>query len=523
MGDIAMRLWKLTTMTLLALAGLATASLAADKPSAYRFSDLKSLNVENNRGEKLGKIEDLIYDPQNGEIDYAVIGMGGFLGLGEKSYAVPAEALQAQDDTVNKTRRILLDRDKKSLENAPGFDASKWPSLRDRSWSADVDRFYGTRPRAHGAEARASQLIGMSVDNERGENLGKIDELVVDMGRDRINYAAISFDTTLGMGGKLFAVPYANLRSAQEKNSDKFHIVLNADKQHLEKAPGFDKNHWPDVASNTWAADVDAYYRDRMPRSSDTAQTNDASHSKKGPHVAFKSHDLLGVDVYNEQGEKLGTLESLAVELRNGRIRYGVIGAGGFLGIGERFFAVPWQSLQVKYDAPQEKNQVVWNIDRARLEKAPHFDRSNWPNFADAKMAGEINAFYGIQQQQPVTLSDARRIQDLVGITVRNPQGEDLGKVEEVVINPQAGTVQYAALSFGGFLGFGEKLFAVPWAQLQIHQDQKSQNLVAEVNVQKQTLEKAPSFDKDHWPDFADPHWSRDIDQHYGPRVSQAD
>src|SRR5580698_4486821 len=93
MGDIAMRLWKLTTMAFLALAGLATASLAAEGPSAYRFSDLKSLNVENNRGEKLGKIEDLIYDPQNGEIDYVVIGMGGFLGLGEKSYAVPAEAL----------------------------------------------------------------------------------------------------------------------------------------------------------------------------------------------------------------------------------------------------------------------------------------------------------------------------------------------------------------------------------------------------------------------------------------------
>ena len=153
---------------------------------------------------------------------------------------------------------------------------------------------------------------------------------------------------------------------------------------------------------------------------------------------------------------------------------------------------------------------------------APHFDRSNWPNFADAKMAAEIDSFYGVQQPRQGTMGDARRVQDIVGITVRNQQGDDLGKVEEVVVNPQAGTVQYAALSFGGFLGFGEKLFAVPWAQLQLHNDQRTSNLVAEVNVQKQTLEKAPSFDKDHWPDFADPHWSQDIDQHYGPRVSQA-
>ena len=299
-----MKACKLITLATLALAGLATASLAANAPAAYRFSDLKSMNVENNHGEKLGKIEDLIYDPQNGEIDYAVIGLGGFLGMGEKLYAVPVSMLKAEDDTVNKTRRIAPDRDKKTLENAPGFSPSQWPNLGDRKWAADVDRFYGSRQRADGAEARASQLVGMKVENDRGEDLGKVDELVVDLGRDRISYAAISFGTTLGMGGKLFAVPYANLRSQREKNSDRFDMCLNADKQQLQKAPGFDKNHWPDVANNAWAAEVDTYYRDRMPRASETAQSNHNA-AKKGPQVAFKSHDLLGVYVYNPQGEKL--------------------------------------------------------------------------------------------------------------------------------------------------------------------------------------------------------------------------
>jgi sporulation protein YlmC with PRC-barrel domain len=522
-----MKMLKFTAIALLAVAGLASVSLAAQAPSAHRFSDLKSMNVENNRGDKLGKIEDLIYDPQNGDIDYAIVGMGGFLGMGEKLFAVPVDMLKAQDDTVNKTRRIVMDRDKKSLDGAPGFSPSQWPNLADQNWSAQVDRFYGTERSADGAEARASQLSGMNVENDRGENLGKIDDVVVDMGQHRIGYAAISFGTTLGMGGKLFAVPYSNLRSTREKNSDRFHIVLNADKQQLDKAPGFDKNHWPDVANNAWAADVDTYYRDHMRRAnntaqnSDTAQNNGPSSAKRGPQVAYKSNDLIGVDVYNAQGEKLGTLESLIVEVHSGKIRYGVVGAGGFLGIGEKFFTVPWQSLQVQYDASLQKNQIGWNVDKARLEQAPHFERGNWPNFDDATMASNIDTFYGVQQRRPATLSPARRIQDFVSITVRNQQGDDLGKVEEVVVNPQAGTVQYAALSFGGFLGFGEKLFAVPWAQLQLHEDQKSHNFVAEVNVQKQSLEKAPSFDKDHWPDFADPHWSRDVDLHYGPRVSQ--
>ena len=126
----------------------------------------------------------------------------------------------------------------------------------------------------------------MDVENDRGEELGKVDDVVADMGRDQISYTAISFGTTLGMGGKLFAVPYANLRCAHDKNSNKEHIVLNADKQQLDKAPGFDKNHWPDVANNNWAADVDAYYRDHVRRKNDTVQTNVPANNTNNPQVA---------------------------------------------------------------------------------------------------------------------------------------------------------------------------------------------------------------------------------------------
>jgi sporulation protein YlmC with PRC-barrel domain len=100
----------------------------------------------------------------------------------------------------------------------------------------------------------------------------------------------------------------------------------------------------------------------------------------------------------------------------------------------------------------------------------------------------------------------------LAGDSVRNASGEHLGKVDEIMIDIPSGKVAYAVLSFGGVLNLGAKLFAVPWGALQVDEDEKCFVL----NVDKRTLENAPGFDKDNWPDMADPSWGSKIFQHYG-------
>ena len=69
----------------------------------------------------------------------------------------------------------------------------------------------------------------------------------------------------------------------------------------------------------------------------------------------------------------------------------------------------------------------------------------------------------------------------------------------------------YAVLSFGGFLGMGDKLFAIPWRALQI--DPPNHRFI--LDVDKETLESAPGFDKDHWPSMADEQWAREIHTYY--------
>ncbi len=102
----------------------------------------------------------------------------------------------------------------------------------------------------------------------------------------------------------------------------------------------------------------------------------------------------------------------------------------------------------------------------------------------------------------------------LAGDRVRNSAGEDLGKIEELMIDIPSGRIAYAVLSFGGFLGMGNKLFAVPWESLTV--DEANHEIV--MNVDKQTLENAPGFDKDNWPDMADPNWGNQVYSHYGKK-----
>jgi sporulation protein YlmC with PRC-barrel domain len=100
----------------------------------------------------------------------------------------------------------------------------------------------------------------------------------------------------------------------------------------------------------------------------------------------------------------------------------------------------------------------------------------------------------------------------LEGNEVINQAGENLGKIETFMIDPEEGRVAYAVLSFGGFLGMGNKLFAVPMQALMPVPEQHKFVL----NESKERLENAPGFDKDHWPDMADPAWGTGIYDYYG-------
>jgi sporulation protein YlmC with PRC-barrel domain len=99
----------------------------------------------------------------------------------------------------------------------------------------------------------------------------------------------------------------------------------------------------------------------------------------------------------------------------------------------------------------------------------------------------------------------------LIGDAVVNAQDEDLGKIEAIMLDVESGRIAYAVLSFGGFLGMGSKLFAIPWSALTLDTEEKRFIL----DAPKDKLENAPGFDKDHWPSMADSSWATDLHAYY--------
>jgi sporulation protein YlmC with PRC-barrel domain len=105
----------------------------------------------------------------------------------------------------------------------------------------------------------SKKLVGANVENPNGEKLGTIDDIVIDLDSGKVAYAAVGVGGVLGMGEKLFAVPFSEFKISHDR-SNNLVLALDISKDRLEKAPGFDKNHWPDFASHEWRTQVDSYY-----------------------------------------------------------------------------------------------------------------------------------------------------------------------------------------------------------------------------------------------------------------------
>lgn len=128
----------------------------------------------------------------------------------------------------------------------------------------------------------------------------------------------------------------------------------------------------------------------------------------------------------------------------------------------------------------------------------------------------ESNDTYGIYRSSAYTnqgpgptLMGAKT---LIGNDVYNLQNEDIGDIKEIMLHVSSGRVEYAVLSFGSFLGLGEKLFAVPWSALKLDTVNKRFTL----DMSKERLQDAPGFDKDDWPDFADESFVSNLHSYYG-------
>jgi sporulation protein YlmC with PRC-barrel domain len=99
---------------------------------------------------------------------------------------------------------------------------------------------------------------------------------------------------------------------------------------------------------------------------------------------------LVKDDVYNRMNEKVGSIQEIMIDVPTGRVAYSVLSVGGFLGMGDRLFAIPWQALTLDED----RKCFVMDVDKKRLENAPGFDKNNWPDTANPSWDRDIQVYW---------------------------------------------------------------------------------------------------------------------------------
>jgi sporulation protein YlmC with PRC-barrel domain len=186
------------------------AAVAAATASDVRMSKLIGIDVHSTAGEKLGDVKDVVVDSNSGKVHYAVMSFGGFLGVGDKLFAMPLSKVRLTDKG-----NLVLDTTKERLRAAPAFDGGRWPDWSVGAYRSELDRAYGPSTVDQDARfRRASELMKSQVRDAQGADIGDIKDIVVDLANSRVHYVVVSFDRAWNPNDKLVAVPMRALRAA---------------------------------------------------------------------------------------------------------------------------------------------------------------------------------------------------------------------------------------------------------------------------------------------------------------------
>jgi sporulation protein YlmC with PRC-barrel domain len=185
----------------------------AKKIRDMRASKLVGANVKNPKGEDLGSVQDLIVNADDAKVDYAIIAFGGTLGFGEKLFAYPMDRLQPATTGSD----LVLKASKQEMENAPGFDRSTWPSWGSGGYRGEVEKHFGKTAKAGGNLVRMSEFMDKNVADRAGNEVGKIEDVVVSVTDGKVRYVALDPSSDLNIGDGLVVLPMDSIRATGKK------------------------------------------------------------------------------------------------------------------------------------------------------------------------------------------------------------------------------------------------------------------------------------------------------------------
>lgn len=210
-----------------------SAAEATHELKAVRLSKLAGVNIYDNESKKIGEVKDVVLDPSSGQVQHAVVSIGGVMGVGDKEHAVPLKDLKvyskSADDSV--PAKVTL---------ASGPDSLP-PAKKQEKDSPHV---------------LGSKLIGTDVNDAEGKDAGEIEDLVVDLQSGQVQYALMEFDKAWSLNDKLVAFKMSEFQ--RDKDGKSKDLVLNVTKESVAQKPSLDKSRLDktDLSDASWLQKV---------------------------------------------------------------------------------------------------------------------------------------------------------------------------------------------------------------------------------------------------------------------------
>lgn len=241
----------------------------------------------------------------------------------------------------------------------------------------------------------------------------------------------------------------------------------------------------------------------------------------------MRATELLGHPIQNQQREDVGQVTDLLIDWSSGRVLYVMVGHGGLLNLGQTILPMPLAILRYQSDHAS----FTLDMADATLQAAPSF-AADTPMMTDAQFQQDVATFWstldGALLTRTLQTGDLSPLPKellyssaLIGSAVQNFQGESVGQVQDVMLDLGTGTVSYAVLSFGGFLGIGDKLFAIPLKAFEFDATALARSTAEQtkptlrLDINEEALAAAPGFDPDAYPDTAAPQWDAEIRRYW--------
>jgi sporulation protein YlmC with PRC-barrel domain len=246
-------------------------------------------------------------------------------------------------------------------------------------------------------------------DDKKGEDtggrekIGEVKDLLI-ANDGSVGFAILSLKD---YGDKRFAMPFAVLQPTfDEGKLDSAEFFVSLDDERLKRAPSFDEDHWPDLASYDGLRPIDEFYRDAARNAGVREGTwrEEASSMPAGARAEkpmfLRGSKVRGCQVSTSSGDNAGEVEEIAVDGKNGAIAFAVLSTGGFLGLGEDHHAVPWRALTFTIednDKDFEDRDVKCrlNIPESKLENAPKYEKEDWKKVNDPLYVEKLYTYYG--------------------------------------------------------------------------------------------------------------------------------